>query len=101
MSTFNLSYSGQKRVTQNQDQQARDLLDALLSLQRSDSVVNVNTGQIRPQPEQGSLLLIVSLSAEADYPTLQSVQSELAQSLVNLGIESDVATAEGDITITN
>jgi hypothetical protein len=101
MSTFKLSYSGQKRVESQQRQQAHDLLDALLTLQESESAISVDTGQIRPQPRQDSLLLIVSISAEADYNTLQSVQGDLAQSLVNLGVEPDVETAQTEIRITN
>lgn len=98
---LDLSYSGRKRVESNQSQEAHDLLDALLTLHESESPITVDVGQIRPQPQNGDLMLVVSLSAESDYQTLQSVEGELAQSLVDLGIEPDVETAKADISITN
>jgi hypothetical protein len=96
---FELSYSGQTQVESNQKQQAQELLDALLTLHESDSPITVDMGQVRPQPQTGGLLLVVALSASSDYSTLQSVEDELAQSLVNLGIEPDVTGAKGDVLI--
>lgn len=97
MTDFSLSYSGQKTVASNPNQQAHDLLDALLTLHDADSPIVVETGQIRPQGSD--LLLVVSLSAIADMATLETVQDSLAQSLVDLGVESDIATATDNIQI--
>jgi hypothetical protein len=97
MTDFSLSYSGQKEVASNPTQQAHDLLDALLTLHNADNPVVVETGQIRPQGSD--LLLVISLSASADMATLESVQDSLAQSLVDLGVEPDIATATDNIQI--
>jgi|APHM01.1.fsa_nt_gi hypothetical protein len=92
-----LTYSGQTTVTQNQTQTAHNLLDKLLTLSNADTPITVDTGQIRPQGD--SLLIVVSLSAQADIATLQTVQDELAQELVHLDIEPDTATAVENIQI--
>jgi hypothetical protein len=97
MTGFSLSYSGQKKVESNPNKQAHDLLDNLLTLHNSDSPIVVETGQIRPQ--ESNLLLVVSLSANADMATLESVQYSLAQSLVEIGIEPDIETATDNIQI--
>jgi hypothetical protein len=92
-----LTYSGQRAVTQDQTQTAHNLLDKLLTLSHADTPVTVDTGQIRPQGD--SLLIVVSLSAQADIATLQTVQDELAQELVHLDIEPDTVTAVDSIRI--
>jgi DNA polymerase IIIc chi subunit len=97
MTDFSLAYSGQKTVESNPNKQAHDLLDALLSLHNAESPVEVETGQVRPQ--KSNLLLVVSLSASADMATLESVETSLAQSLVDLGVEPDIATATDNIRI--
>jgi hypothetical protein len=94
-----LTYSGQRTVTQNQAQTAHNLLDKLLTLSNADTPVTVDTGHIRPEGD--SLLIVVSLSAQADISTLQSVQDELAQELVHLNIEPDTATAVESIRISS
>jgi hypothetical protein len=94
---FTLSYSGQRTVVENKSQTAHKLLDDLLTLHNTDSVVNVGVGQIRPQ--NGDLLLVVSLSAEADISTLKSTRTELAEGLVTLSVEPDVETAKTNIQI--
>jgi hypothetical protein len=94
---FQLSYSGQREVTQNQAQNAHDLLNKLLELHNEDTVVSVDVGQIRPQSDR--LLLVISLSARADMPTLMSVRDELANELLDLGIESDIETAKANIEV--
>jgi hypothetical protein len=94
---FNLTYTGQRNVTQDQTQTAHNLLDKLLTLSNADTPVTVDTGQIRPQGSD--LLLVVSLSASADMASLESVQDSLAQSLVHLGVEPDIATATDNIQI--
>jgi hypothetical protein len=96
---FELSYSGQTLAESNQRQQAQELLDSLLTLHESESAITVDVGQIQPQPQTGGLLLVVSLSGESDYGTLQSVEDDLAQSLVGLGVEADVASAKAEISI--
>jgi hypothetical protein len=97
MTDFSLSYSGQKTVASNPTQQAHDLLDALLTLHDADSPIVVETGQVRPQGSD--LLLVVSLSANADMATLESVEASVAQSLVDLGVEPDTETAIESIQI--
>jgi hypothetical protein len=97
MTDFSLSYSGQKAVASNPTQQAHDLLDALLTLHNADNPIVVKTGQIRPQGSD--LLLVISLSASADMATLESVQDSLAHSLVDLGVEPDIATATDNIQV--
>jgi hypothetical protein len=97
MTDFSLSYSGQKTVASNPTQQAHDLLDALLTLHNADNPIVVETGQVRPQGSD--LLLVVSLSASSDMATLESVQESLAESLVDLGVEPDIATATDNIQV--
>lgn len=92
-----LSYSGQKTAETNPSQEAHDLLDALLAVENQDEPITVDTGQVRPRGD--TLLLIVSLSAEAPMETLQSVQDSLATELVNLGVEPDATTAKDAITV--
>jgi hypothetical protein len=92
-----LTYSGQRTVTQDQTQTAHNLLDKLLTLSHADTPVTVDTGQIRPQGD--SLLLVVSLSAEADIATLQAVRDELSNDLVDLDVEPDAKTAKQNIQI--
>jgi hypothetical protein len=99
MTDFNLSYSGQKTVASNPNQQSHELLDALFSVHEAENTITVDIGQVRPQGS--NLLLIVSLSARADMPTLESVETSLAQSLVELGVEPDTETATDAIQITN
>jgi hypothetical protein len=97
MTDFSLSYSGQKTVASNPTQQAHDLLDALLTLHNADNPIVVETGQVRPQ--ESNMLLVVSLSASADMATLESVETSLAHSLVDLGVEPDIETATDSIQI--
>jgi hypothetical protein len=92
-----LTYSGQRTVTQDKTQTAHNLLDKLLTLSNADTPITVDTGQIRPQGD--SLLIVVSLSAQADIATLQTVQDKLAQELVQLDVEPDTATAVDSIQI--
>jgi phage gp46-like protein len=97
MTDFTLSYSGQKKVASNANRQAHELLDALLSVHKADNTITVDVGQVRPQ--QSNLLLVVSLSASADMTTLETMETSLAQSLVNLGVEPDTETAVKSIQI--
>jgi hypothetical protein len=97
MTDFSLSYNGEKEVASNPTQQAHDLLDALLTLHNADNLIVVDTGQVRPQ--DSNLLLMVSLSASADMSTLESMESSLAQSLVELSVEPDIETATDAIQI--
>jgi hypothetical protein len=99
MTTFSLSYNGQKLVESNVNQQAHELLDALLTLHESDSAITVDIGQARPQGS--NLLLLVSLSSHADMTTLDDAEQSLAQSLIDLGIEPDIETATESIQIRN
>jgi hypothetical protein len=94
---FTLSYSGRRTVTQDQAQTAHNLLDKLLTLADADSPVSVDTGQIRPQGD--SLLIVVSLSAEADITSLQAVRDDLSNELTDLDIEPDVKTAKQNVII--
>jgi DNA polymerase IIIc chi subunit len=94
---FRLSYSGQRTVTEDQAQTAHTLLDELLTLHASDTPVEVNTGQIRPRKD--TLLLVVSLSAEADITTLKTIRDELAADLTDLDLEPDIDTAVQNIRI--
>jgi hypothetical protein len=94
---FTLTYSGQRNVAQDQTQAAHKLLDKLLTLSSSDTPVTVDAGQIRPQGD--NLLLVVSLSAEAEITTLKAVRGELAADLVDLNVEPDVETATQNIQI--
>jgi hypothetical protein len=96
---FDLSYNGQKTAESNPTKQAHDLLDALLTLHGADSPIDVDVGQVRPRGD--ALTLLVSLSAESDMDTLQSVENTLAGELVTLGVEPDVETATDQIQITN
>jgi hypothetical protein len=96
---FNLSYNGQKTVESDTSKQAHDLLDALLTLHGADSPIAVDVGQVRPRGD--ALTLLVSLSADSDMDTLQSVEDTLAGELVTLGVEPDVETAKEHIQITN
>jgi hypothetical protein len=96
---FNLSYNGQKRVESNPRKQTHDLLDALLDLHAADSPIDVDVGQVRPRGD--ALVIIVSLSATADMSTLESVESDLATALTELGIEPTEAEAKQSIQITN
>jgi hypothetical protein len=94
---FKLTYSGQRTVTQNQAQTAHELLDKLLTLSDADTPVAVDTGQIRPQDD--NLLIVVSLSAQADITTLQAVRDELSNDLVDLNLEPDGETAKQNVQI--
>jgi hypothetical protein len=96
---FNLSYNGQKRVESNPGKQAHDLLDALLNLHGADSPIDVDVGQVRPRGD--ALALLVSLSASAEMATLESVEADLATTLVDLGLEPTEAQAKQSIQITN
>jgi hypothetical protein len=96
---FDLSYSGDVQTESNHDQEAHDLLDALLATHNGDSPISVDVGQVRPGDEYHRV--IVSLSAESDMSTLQSVEDALAGELVTLGVEPDVQTAKEQIQITN
>jgi hypothetical protein len=98
---FDLSYNGQKRVESNPTKQAHDLLDNLLNLHTADSPIDVDVGQVRPRDGGNALALLVSLSAESDMSTLQSVEDTLAGELVTLGVEPDVKTAKEQIQINN
>jgi hypothetical protein len=97
MTDLNLSYTGQKSVESNASKQAHELLDVLLSVHEAENTIAVDTGQMRPH--ESGLLLVVSLSASADMPTLESVETSLAQSLVDLGVEPDIETAIESIQI--
>jgi hypothetical protein len=92
-----LTYSGNRIITQNRTQTAHDLLNKLLELSAADTPITVDSGQIRPQGD--SLLISVSLSAEADLSVLQSVQDELADELIALGVEPDTETAKSNIRV--
>jgi hypothetical protein len=96
---FNLSYSGDVQTESNHDQKAHDLLDALLATHNSDSPISVDVGQVRPGDDFHRV--IVSLSAESDMSTLQSVETTLADELVALGVEPDGETAKEQIQINN
>jgi hypothetical protein len=84
-------------VTQDTKQTAKNLLDKLLTLSNDGSPVNVDTGQVRPRND--SVILIVSLSAEADIRALETIRDELAADLVDLNVEPDVETAIQNIRI--
>jgi hypothetical protein len=95
---FSLSYNGQMAVESNPEAAAHELLDALFTIRTGTGPVRVQTGQVRPQPT--GALFIVSLTAEADIGTLESVQTDLANELVNLGFETDLKTATDQIRVT-
>jgi hypothetical protein len=95
---FSLSYNGQMTIDTNTVSRAHELLDDLFAVDTDSSPVNVEMGQIRFQ-ESGALL-IVSLRAKSDISTLKSVQADLADSLVSLGVEQDINTATEQITVT-
>jgi hypothetical protein len=97
MTDFSLSYSGEKIVESNANQQAHDLLDALLDAHAADNAISVDTGQVRPQ--ESELVLIVSLSSKADMATLADVEQSLGRALVDLGVEPDTETAIESIQI--
>jgi hypothetical protein len=99
MAEFKLTYGGQRRIETNPNTQMHDLLDALLASHNADSPVQVDVGQVRPRGD--ALVVIVSLSATADYSTLQTVRDELATALVDLGLEPDATSATDEIQITN
>jgi hypothetical protein len=96
---FDLSYNGQKTVESDTSKHAHDLLDALLTLQNADSPIDLDVGQVRPRGD--ALALLVSLSATADMATLESVESDLATALVELGVEATEAEAKDEIQISN
>jgi hypothetical protein len=97
MTNFNLSYSGRKTVTSNPNQQAHELLNALFSVHEAENGIAVDVGQVRPQ--ESKFLLVVSLSASADMAKLETIETSLAQSLVELGVEPDTETATESIQI--
>jgi hypothetical protein len=76
---------------------AHELLDTLLTLHADTSPVHVQAGQIRPQDSGASF--IITLSAEAELQKLESVQTDLADALVSIGVETDVNAATKQIRI--
>ena len=98
MTEMNLSYSGQIEVEQNVKQQSKALLEKLLEADSADSPLSVDSGQVRPRGD--TAVLIVSLSAQGDISTIQTVQDTLANDVVALGLEASVEDAKDAISIT-
>jgi len=97
MRGMNLSYSGQLEVEQNIKQQSKALLDELLEADSEKSPLSVDSGQVRPRGDKA--VLIVSLSAQGDISTIQTVQDTLANDVVELGLEESVEDAKDAISI--
>jgi DNA polymerase IIIc chi subunit len=94
---ISLSYNGQMTVESDEKTAAHDLLNSLFELDADPSPIQVDTGQIRPRSSGAAF--VVSLSAETDIQTVESVQSDLADALTALNIEENRETATDRIRI--
>ena len=96
-----LNYSGQLRVDYTQNEQdaqtVHNLLDAMLAVDAAESSVQVDAGGVRPQRDH--YLVTVSLSADGPLSDLVSVQDDLANAAVSVGLEPDVESAKGSVRI--
>jgi len=87
-----LTYSGTRTIQESDaSNDVRVLAGALVDGIKGD-MIEVNYGKIEPAPN-GEIRVSVSVSIKGSYGELTTLEADLAQQIVDLGLESDTNTA--------
>jgi len=92
-----LTYSADYEIVDNVQAQSESLLKSLITVHESTSPITVDVGAIRPIGSQW--LLTATLSASGSLSKLEALQKELAQTVVEMGLEPDIETATAAIQL--
>lgn len=90
MTEMKLTYRGSIDIEPEED--APDLLDALLEVHGDDSPLEVEAGQIRPQQKRA----IVKMVAEGGMDEINNIKEDLAVSVAELGLEEPEYDSDGE-----
>jgi len=94
-----LSYSSSREIREDPINTMQGLVDDLVAVEQATVPVSVDLAQVRPLGV--GWLVSVSLSGQASLDQLVTLQDEIAQQAVDLGLEPDVQTAKENITISS
>ena len=90
-----LNYSGDLTTDV---QTIKSLIEQGVQLHSEDTPVSIDSASLRLQ-DDGQVRLIISISATGDMEMLTDLQSQVAQSAVDLGFEESIDDAENAVQL--